>query len=334
MGTQSSLIAGFFVFAFSQFSDLSAQADSLTPTKQGNVDTLSTLTIKKERGAFYSGKGVGLTEVLTENEFKKAACCTLSESFELSNTVEVSNADGVSGIKQVEMLGLAGKYVLMSRENIPSINGLATLNGLSNIPGPMVSSVHLAKGAGSATLGADGLTGGLNYQMKADIKDPRLYFNAYSNHQGRAEANVIVKTIAANRALSHTYLHSGGQYRTTDMGDDGLADMPLSQRYFISNHTQIPGKKMESQFGFLGYQDRKDGGSLKAGSLTEISNDNSAMRFDFEEQHIEGYAKLGIFLSKNGDRSIGNIFNVSRHKLGSLLNSLQGRNYQGQEDRI
>ncbi len=349
MGTQSSLIAGFLLFASTQLTDLSAQVIPATPGKRGdvvgnskrstdtsgsNIDTMSTLTIKKERGAFYSGKGVGLTEVLTENEFKKAACCTLSESFELSNTVEVSNADGVSGIKQVEMLGLAGKYVLMSRENIPSINGLATLNGLSNIPGPMVSSVHLAKGAGSATLGADGLTGGLNYQMKADLKDPRLYFNAYSNHQGRAEANAIVKTIAANKSLSHTYLHSGGQYRTTDMGNDGLADMPLTQRYFVSNHTQIPGKKMESQFGILGYQDRKYGGTLNPGSLSEISDDSNAMRFNFDEQHIEGYAKLGIFLSESGDRSLGNIFNVSRHRLGSLLNSLQGRNYQGVEDRI
>jgi hypothetical protein len=76
-----------------------------------------------------------LTTTLTANEFKKAACCTLSESFELSNTVEVSNKDGISGIRQVEMLGLSGKYVLMTRNNMPILNGIAQLNGLSNIPG-------------------------------------------------------------------------------------------------------------------------------------------------------------------------------------------------------
>ncbi|MBM3938934.1 MAG: hypothetical protein FJ333_09850, partial [Sphingomonadales bacterium] len=195
MGTSSTVITSICVIGISSYPVfLSAQSTVYPRSGQSivnqqrtaandtnDIDTLSTLDIRKERGAHFSGKGVGLTEILTETEFKKAACCTLSESFELSNTVEVSNADGVSGIKQVEMLGLAGKYVLMSRENIPSINGLATLNGLSNIPGPMVSAVQLAKGAGSATLGADGLTGGLNYQMKADLRDPRLFFNAYSN---------------------------------------------------------------------------------------------------------------------------------------------------------
>lgn len=299
-----------------------------------DIDTLSTLNIRKERGAHFNGKGVGLTEVLTETEFKKAACCTLSESFELSNTVEVSNADGVSGIKQVEMLGLAGKYVLMSRENIPGINGLATLNGLSNIPGPMVSAVQLAKGAGSATLGADGLTGGLNYQMKADSKDPKLFFNAYSNHQARAEANAILKSVIANRAISHTYLHSGGQYRTTDMGKDGMADMPLTQRFLVGNHTQIPGKKAEGQLGFLGYMDNKRGGTLADGSLSDISQEVGAMQFDFTEEHREVYGKLGIFLSESGDRSLGNIFNVSQHRILSTLNSLQNRQYLGTEDRI
>lgn len=312
------------------FVELSAGQDTSKP----RVDTMNAVNIRKERGAHYDGKGVGIKEILTETEFKKAACCTLSESFELSNTVEVSNADGVSGIKQVEMLGLAGKYVLMSRENIPSINGLATLNGLSNIPGPMVAAVQLAKGAGSAMLGADGLTGGLNYQMKSDIKDPKLFFNAYSNQQARSEANAIVKTIISNKALNHTYLHTGGQFRTTDMGGDGLADMPLSQRYFVGNHTQIPGKKMESQFGVLAYSDSKRGGTLKAGSLTELSESGSDLQVLINENHGEAYAKLGVFLSETGDRSIGNIFNVSQHNLSANLNSLQGRKYEGKENRL
>ncbi|MEY2938096.1 MAG: hypothetical protein RL062_685, partial [Bacteroidota bacterium] len=194
MGTRKTLILFFCLVnsltLFSQNNTASA-ANSGFDTIPKKTDSIAAVEIHKERGAYFNGKGVGLQEILTETEFKKAACCTLSESFELSNTVEVSNADGVSGIKQVEMLGLSGKYVLMSRENIPSINGLATLNGLSNIPGPMVSAVQLAKGAGSATLGFDGLTGGLNYQLKAGMKDPKLFVNVYSNQQARSEINVI-----------------------------------------------------------------------------------------------------------------------------------------------
>ena len=336
MGTSKTLILFFcLVNSISLFSQNTptVTSSSALDTMPKKTDSIATVEIHTERGAYFNGKGVGLQEILTESEFKKAACCTLSESFELSNTVEVSNADGVSGIKQVEMLGLSGKYVLMSRENIPSINGLATLNGLSNIPGPMVSAVQLAKGAGSATLGYDGLTGGLNYQMKAGIKDPKLFVNLYSNQQARSEINVISKSVVANRAINHLYLHSGGQYSTTDMGNDGMADMPLSQRYFIADHFQIPGKNVEMQGGVLAYSDNKRGGKLMAGSKNEINRDKNEFQFDFSDQHAEAYSKIGVFLNKSGSTSIGNIIDVSRHQTTSVLNSMLDRRYSANEER-
>jgi hypothetical protein len=131
------------------------------------IDTIKTVEITTEESSQkFDTDGARLTTTLTENEFKKAACCTLSESFELSNTVEVSNKDGISGIRQVEMLGLSGKYVLMTRNNMPILNGIAQLNGLSNIPGAFVANVNIAKGNGSTTLGYDELTGGIDYDLK------------------------------------------------------------------------------------------------------------------------------------------------------------------------
>ncbi len=337
MGTRKALTL--FVFLASLlplFSQSPNQTGSIssTDTVPKKSDSISAIEIHRERGAYFNGKGVGLQEILTESEFKKAACCTLSESFELSNTVEVSNADGISGIKQVEMLGLSGKYVLMSRDNIPSINGLATLNGLSNIPGPMVSAVQLAKGAGSATLGFDGLTGGLNYQLKAGMKDPKLFVNLYSNQQARSEMNVVSKSILANRAINHLYLHSGGQYATTDMGKDGLADMPLSQRYFVADHFQIPGKTVEIMGGGLAYSDIRQGGTLQNGSKTEISQNKTDFRFDFSDQHAEAYSKIGVFLNQSGSKSLGNIIDVSKHQTTSLLNSMIDRTYRASEERF
>ncbi|MEK0440584.1 MAG: hypothetical protein RLZZ504_1500, partial [Bacteroidota bacterium] len=100
MGTSSALISAICILGISTLSKpLNAQSTRKDATNNAGVngvngnlgdttdtDTMSTLTIHKERGAHFSGKGVGLTEILTETEFKKAACCTLSESFELSNT--------------------------------------------------------------------------------------------------------------------------------------------------------------------------------------------------------------------------------------------------------
>ncbi|MDZ7605088.1 MAG: carboxypeptidase-like regulatory domain-containing protein [Cyclobacteriaceae bacterium] len=65
-----------------------------------------------------------LNELITEKELVKAACCNLSESFETNASVDVSMTDAVSGAKMIRLLGLDGRYVLISREGIPHIRGL------------------------------------------------------------------------------------------------------------------------------------------------------------------------------------------------------------------
>jgi outer membrane receptor for ferrienterochelin and colicins len=157
------LLLGFFVV-------FKSNAQSIDTTKIQPVEIQG-----EQSGEVVNSNGAILSQNLNENEFKKAACCTLSESFDLSNAIEVSNADGISGIKQVEMLGLHSRYVLLTRDNIPLFQGLAVLNGLTNIPGPFVSDVNIAKGTGSATLGYDGITGGINYLLKASPKDPNIF---------------------------------------------------------------------------------------------------------------------------------------------------------------
>jgi len=284
-------------------------------------------------GHRWNTQGIRLGEQLTQGEFKRAACCTLSESFELNNTVEVSNADGVSGIKQVEMLGLAGKYVNMSRDNIPLIQGLNLLNGLSAIPGPMVSNVHINKGTSSVTLGHDGLTGALNYALAADPLGPRLFLNAFQNSQMRQEYNAIAKVSINARTFNHTYANRASQAGITDRNEDGFSDMPLSNRWLLGNHSQFYGNKFESQWGFTAWKEDKQAGVLDA-SRGELSENPNDFRFETQEQRFEVYGKLGVFLNEDGSSSWGNILTYSQHQNSSVLNSLIGRNYEGEEGRF
>jgi hypothetical protein len=48
-------------------------------------------------------------EVVSGKELLKAACCNLSESFETNPSVDVSFTDAVTGTRQIQMLGLAGR---------------------------------------------------------------------------------------------------------------------------------------------------------------------------------------------------------------------------------
>lgn len=298
-----------------------------------SIRRMSTANIIRPRVASsINSRGIQKIEILNEEEFKKAACCTLSESFEANNTVEVSNADGVSGIRQVEMLGLAGKYVLMTRDNIPVIRGLNVLTGLNQIPGPMVSGVHIAKGAGPVTAGFEGLTGGLNYALKAEPKDPKLFVNGYFNSQMRAEGNVIVNSKIDSRTNNYTYLYYGSQLKTHDQGGDGFTDIPLYKRIYVGNQIRHHGRKAEGQLGMSYMQDNREGGDIH--NFHHPSTTQLRFKFNMEETRAEVFGKLGIFLNEDGSKSIGNIFSVSRNTSDAVLNNLINRRYHGEQNSL
>ena len=298
------------------------------------IDTIKTVEITTEESSQkFDTDGARLTTTLTENEFKKAACCTLSESFELSNTVEVSNKDGISGIRQVEMLGLSGKYVLMTRNNMPILNGIAQVNGLSNIPGAFVANVNIAKGNGSTTLGYEGLTGGIDYDLKSSAKDPRLFFNAYQNNQGRSEVNLMLKKDINRNLRNFTYLHGGTQWMTTDMNGDGYTDMPITDRIYLGNQTHFQTKNTEGMVGLTYWEDGKIGGATNEIGGNELTTNPSNFMFRSKESRLDVFAKLGI-IPTEGETTFGNIFNFSRHRMNYNLNSLINRTYNADELRF
>jgi len=268
-------------------SSLFSQSDS------SKIDTIKTVNVGIEQaGVIYDANGAIMKHVMTQNEFKKAACCTLSESFELSNTVEISNADGVSGIRQIEMMGLNGKYALLTRDNIPQMGSLALLNGLNNIPGPMVSDVRLAKGIGSVTLGYEGITGGIDYGLKTNENGPKLELNAYQNNQGRTEFNLFHKKSFKNNVHHFSYLHLGSQYITTDMNMDMYADMPLTNRIFAGNHLSFHKKKIEGQFGVSFWNEQKKNGQVSHTNTSELSKLPNTFKFNQNESKLDVFGKM------------------------------------------
>jgi outer membrane receptor for ferrienterochelin and colicins len=308
---------------------ISAQSDS------SRIDTVKTVNVGVEQaGVMFDANGASLKQILGQNEFKKAACCTLSESFELSNTVEISNSDGVSGIRQIEMMGLNGKYAMMTRDNIPQLGGLATLNGMNNIPGPMVSDVRLAKGTGSVTLGYEGITGGIDYGLKGTDIVPEWDLNAYQNNQGRSEINIIHGKKINSKFNHTTYLHGGKQFFATDMNQDMFSDMPLTSRIYAGNQLNYQGKKTEGQFGITYWNEQKQSGEVSHTDHNILSELPNVFRFNQHESKFDIFGKFGIILNEKSESSIGNILNVSKHQNHTLLNSKIQRNYKGEETKL
>ena len=154
---------------------------------------LGTVNIKANKNDSYISKMNPLnTNVIGSNELKQNACCNLSESFEKSATVDVSFADAVSGVRQIQMLGLSGIYVQTLTDVLPTVRGLGINYGLSFIPGPWIQSIELNKGTGSVANGYESITGSIDAELKKPESAEKLFVNFYGNSDLRGEVNLLL----------------------------------------------------------------------------------------------------------------------------------------------
>ena len=110
-------------------------------TLKNNGLQMTAVEVKGKRQSTYiSGLDPLRVETITSDELCKAACCNLSESFETNATVDVDYSDGVSGAKEIRMLGLDGTYTQILAENMSGVRGLATTYGLAYTPGIWINS--------------------------------------------------------------------------------------------------------------------------------------------------------------------------------------------------
>jgi outer membrane receptor for ferrienterochelin and colicins len=144
---------------------------------KANIELAETIVKGDKKATTISSISNMKTEILGKGELKKAACCNLSESFETNPTVEVSFSDALTGIRQIQMLGLSGIYAQTLVENVPMLHGLNASTGLSFIPGPFVENIYLSKGAGSVMYGFESMSGQINVELIKPEEAPKLYLN-------------------------------------------------------------------------------------------------------------------------------------------------------------
>ena len=92
---------------------------------------LEDLVVEFKKGSYsFSKIDPRNAHIIGQDELRKAACCNLAESFETNPSIDATFTDAVTGTKQIQMMGLSGKYVQMLSGNIPIIRGISILNGL------------------------------------------------------------------------------------------------------------------------------------------------------------------------------------------------------------
>lgn len=232
---------------------------------------------------------------IDEKELLKAACCNLSESFETNPSVDISFTDAVTGTRQIEMLGLAGPYTQITRENMPNVRWLAAVYGLTYIPGTWIESIQLIKGTGSVINGFESVAGQINTELRKPESAERMYLNTYVNENGRFEANAnFAHRPEQGNWSTGLLLHGSMNSVEHDRNNDGFLDHPLGKQ-FIGLHRwkYIGDQGLRMQFGIKGTFVDNTGGQVNYNSEDDALSENS-WGMGMNTRRIEGWAKFGM----------------------------------------
>lgn len=242
------------------------------------------------------------TEKIGERELLKAACCNLSESFETTPSVDVAFTDAVSGYKQIQMLGLAGPYTLITRENIPDTRGLASVTGLTFTPGTWIEGMQLSKGTGSVVNGYESVAGQINVELRKPFeeKDEKWLFNLYQNTQGRTEGNIVYRKELSEALSTNLFLHGKSQWTRVDQNNDGFMDQPMDKQFVALNRWfWFAPNGWEVQGGVKGTYSENTGGQYNYNRGVEQVTGNP-WGYEMNMQRVEGWAKIGKMFKKPG----------------------------------
>ncbi len=288
----------------------------LQPTD--NLDAI-TITSRKQATAKSYLQAQNIFTV-SSDELLKAACCNLSESFETNPSIDVNFADAVTGTRQIKMLGLTSKYLLITTENIPSIRGASQAYGLSFIPGTWVESIQITKGAGSVVNGYESISGQINAELVKPTTDNKLYVNLYGASSERLELNTHFNTKVSDKWSTGLYLHGNTQNKKHDVNNDGFMDMPIYNQINVMNRWQYTNleKGFVSFINLKFLNDEKQTGQLNFNPKTDKLTTN-AWGSEIDTQRYELSAKLGYVNPEIPYQSLGVQFAFSHHKQESYF---------------
>ena len=285
-----------------------------------NKQLSEVVVTSKQRSTYISSLNPIRTQVMTEKELFKAACCNLSESFETNPSVDVSYNDAVTGSKQIQLLGLSGNYTQLTVENLPGPRGIATPLGLNSIAGPWVESIQLTKGIGSVANGYESIAGQINVELKKPENSEKLFANVYINDFGKTDLNLNLATNIGKKWSTGLLLHDDFlTNKNIDFNKDGFRDQPTGNQFGLINRWKYDdGKGFQSQFGVKILNDQKTGGEVDYDPDSH-KNTTSKYGLGINTERYEIFAKTGFVFAEKKYKSIGLQLSAINHQQDSYF---------------
>lgn len=285
---------------------LSSEKNIVVFLKRTNNNTLEEVKVTaSSRSAYVASYSTLNTLQIGIKELAKAACCNLSESFETSPSVDVSYADAVTGMKQIQLLGLSGNYTQLLTETVPEIKGLAGSYGLTFVPGTWLESIQVTKGTGSVVNGYESIAGQINIEEKKPDKMEKFFANAYANGFGRLEASLNYAQNVNEKLSTALLAHINGVVQKNDQNKDGFLDMPIGKQFNIINRWKYANTNgIIAQFALKALQDDRQAGDINFNSKTDKLTTNK-YGVGLNVKQVVATAKLGYNFPNHKYKSIG-----------------------------
>ena len=274
--------------------------------------------IGRATGAHLDREATIATVNITAAELCKAACCNLSESFVTNPSVDVNYTDAATGAKQIQLLGLAGSYVQILTENIPSIYGLGAAYGLSYVPGPWMESIQVSKGTSSVRNGNESITGQINVEYKKPATSEIVFVNGFVSDAGRFESNANA-SVKLNDYWSTMLLgHGETQSGASDHNADGFRDEPDVRQYSFMNRWDYLSNNLTFRAGIKYMQEERIGGQFDYNRDNPNTWDNG-YGINIGTERAEAFTKLGGMFGPGDNMSLGWIQSVTYHEMNSWM---------------
>ena len=294
-----------------------AQPDKLTIVLKQEKVLNAVEVVYRERSTEISYMNPIKTEKINEAELYKAACCNLSESFETNPSVDVAITDAVTGTRQIQMLGLDGKYSQITREAMPDVRGLSAVQGLTFIPGTWIEGIQLNKGAGSVASGFESVTGQINVELHKPEDTDRWFINGYANQGGRSELNVNLSHKLNDKVATGLLMHGNIRPIEVNGNGDSFLDFPTGQMVNAINRWKFNNQKgWEGQVGVRVLEEEKRGGQSTKGFGIPYT-------LGWNTQRAEAWAKSGYVFPNARYRSAGLQANALVHNYDGYFGNRQ-----------
>ena len=261
------------------------QSDTLTITNENAIEVK--LTGTKELGeVVVKGKRPGIyiseinpvkTEVITQVELKKAACCDLAGCFETQASVQPQTTNVITNSKELRILGLSGVYNQVLIDGMPLIQGLSYTYGISSIPGTLVDNIYISKGANSVIQGFESISGQISVETKEPDRTDKLLLNVYANNfmEKHLNANYLFKY---KKWSSLAAFHTVQPAKRVDRDNDKFMDLPLLTRYMIFNKWKYGNDRdwgWSSRIGIRYLNEQRIGGQTNFNIKTDKGTTNA-----------------------------------------------------------